>query len=304
MATGQGNSPSLEYWKSGLDALKSLGCPFIAIYGAEPLADFEKLPEFVEHATQLGIQMTLITTTLVDNWRRKLATLHQHGLRSLTASYDICSQDSYIMAKSNRALKALDYFRTFPDVDNVAIVITLTRQNYQFLYDTAKTMTALGIWTFFDIYHPDRGQLHSKAKGASQDLLFTPDDIPLLIHELQRLRNDWDHLMVHASDSFLRYLCENPTSILDFSWHCTDHACFPSWITVNCDGIVYPCDDFQHPAIGVPFPEIASAWPLLPSIWKKMTKAHCPGCLWNTHLDAHFIKEGAEDIKNYVHQKA
>ena len=61
MATGQRNLRSSHFWKVGLQNLKELGCPFIAIYGAEPLSDFEKLPMFVEDATKLNISSTLIT---------------------------------------------------------------------------------------------------------------------------------------------------------------------------------------------------------------------------------------------------
>ena len=47
MATGQPNMLTLAECRTAIDTLKSLGCGFIAFYGAEPLCDFDKLPETV-----------------------------------------------------------------------------------------------------------------------------------------------------------------------------------------------------------------------------------------------------------------
>ena len=45
MANGRSNDLSIDQWKKGFDNLKQLGCGFAAFYGAEPLADFNKLGE-------------------------------------------------------------------------------------------------------------------------------------------------------------------------------------------------------------------------------------------------------------------
>lgn len=300
MATGLPNSRSLRFWKRGLDQLKQLGCPFIAIYGAEPLADFEKLPEFVHHSSNIGLDMTVIT---ILHDEEKLRILYENGLRSLTTSYDIIPLDKWSKIKSDRAIKLLEAFRSFGPVDNVAVVVTLTRQNYKYLYDTTKQMTDQGIWLFFDIIHPDRGQIGSKAKGCNADLLFREEDIPSLISELSRILKHRDELMVHASKSFFESIVQDPELAVYYLWNCADYDCFPSWVTVNCDGLVYPCDDFQPRVLGIPFDKLAEKWSKLPELWKRKTQRNCPGCFWNTHLDAHHIKQGREDITGYVHRK-
>jgi MoaA/NifB/PqqE/SkfB family radical SAM enzyme len=78
-------------WKKGLYNLKelSLGEPFFtAVYGAEPLLDFDYLPEYFEYITQLGFYHTLITNCLAPDIKFKLEELVKFGLNSLTVSFD------------------------------------------------------------------------------------------------------------------------------------------------------------------------------------------------------------------------
>ena len=166
MVTGEQNTPDVYYWMRGLDTLKSLNCKFIAIYGAEPLSDFAKLPAFVHYANHLGIDMTVITSGCAVDTLEKLTELYTAGLRSLTTSYDIVDLDLSSKAKSSKALELLEFFRSLGPVDNVAVVVTLTKKNYKLLYNVMEEMTARKIWTFFDIIHPDRGQPGSKVRGS------------------------------------------------------------------------------------------------------------------------------------------
>jgi len=54
MRTGYQNTPTSHDWRVGLENLKELGCQFIAIYGAEPLSDFSKLPEHLDGRINYG----------------------------------------------------------------------------------------------------------------------------------------------------------------------------------------------------------------------------------------------------------
>jgi MoaA/NifB/PqqE/SkfB family radical SAM enzyme len=283
--------------------LKKLNCVFLAIYGAEPLEDFEKLPGFVKYAKKLDFDMTLITSGHSSNVYAKLKKLYDSGLRSLTTSYDIVELDKSSKIKSNIAFELLNYFGKLGPVDNLAIVITLTKQNYKLLYKTACEMTSRGIWTFFDIIHPDRGQPGSKSRGKDSSLLFTKEDLPKLVEQLELMREAKNRLMIHASSKFFDFLISNPHTLLSYDWNCADYNYFPSWVTVNCDGLVYPCDDFQIASMGIPITQLYEKWNEIEFLWKEKTKTLCPGCCWNTHIDAHHIKEGLVRITEYVHRK-
>jgi MoaA/NifB/PqqE/SkfB family radical SAM enzyme len=303
MKTGKYNSQSSSYWRVGLENLKQLNVPFIAIYGAEPLYDFEKLPKFISDATDLQIESTVITSGLVSDWQYKLDKLYDVGLRSLTTSYDITTQDASGCAKTAVALKRLDFFRRGGrSIHNVAVVVTLTRQNFMQLPETIRKMSDCEIWTFFDIIHPDRGQVGSKTRGKDEALLFQHDDIPQLISvlkEVQTLKHAGYE--VHCSEAFLEFMITHSEVIENFTWNCADYDCFPSWVTVDCDGMVYPCDDFQPPELGVPVDKLASRYAHLKKLWQASVKRYCPGCCWNTHVDAHFIKSSVAPITGYIH---
>jgi MoaA/NifB/PqqE/SkfB family radical SAM enzyme len=302
MVTGMKNSQSSYFWRKGLDNLKKLDCKFIAIYGAEPLADYEKLPNFVEYARYLGMDITLITSGCAPHTNIKLRQLYDVGLRSLTTSYDIIDLDPSSAAKSKKALDLLKYFRKLGPVDNVAVVVTLTKKNYKQLYNTMVEMTAQNIWTFFDLIHPDRNQPGSKSKGSDPELLFAKEDLPELVEELKRIREAKGKLMIHASSTFLEHLINHPDLLLKYDWNCAKDKCFPSWVTVDCTGLVYACDDFQEPGTGIPLDKLYEKWPEAQEIWKKSVVDNCPGCAWNTHLDAHNIKNGLVKLTEYVHK--
>jgi hypothetical protein len=47
--------------------------------------------------------------------------------------------------------------------------------------------------------------------------------------------------------------------------------------------------------------ELADRWDEFATYWKDVVDRGCPGCLWNTHIDAHFIKQGHVPFSDYVH---
>jgi MoaA/NifB/PqqE/SkfB family radical SAM enzyme len=311
MVDGRRNSCSIEEWKAGFTELKKLGCSLVAIYGAEPLHDFDKLPETIQFAEELGIHTTVITSGVVSHLNEKLKTLYEHGLRSITASYDAVSQDLSSQKKSLKAREVVNTFRSFGPVRDAAIVVTLTRQNYSSLPLIIETMSEKNIWTFFDLIHPDRGQPGSKVKNTDLNLLFMPEDMVSLCNVLQTVKGMKSKgLLCHTSTTFLEtvkiagaFWLQNPSyPHAPYMWNCSDYDCFPSWITVDCNGTVYPCDDFQPKDISIiKVWEIAELWNRFCKIWKPVVKERCPGCLWNTHIDAHLIKRGLLPLTDYIH---
>jgi MoaA/NifB/PqqE/SkfB family radical SAM enzyme len=311
MADGRRNTVSLQDWQRGLVQLQNLGCSFLAFYGAEPLADFDKLPEVIFAAEYVGMHTTVITSGFVSDLYEKLETLYEHGLRSITTSYDDISQDVSSQKKTSKALEVIKTFRSFGPVRDSAVVVTLTRENFRRLPDIILEMTAKKIWTFFDIIHPDRGQPGSKVKDTDYDLLFRTEDYVPLVETLKRVAFlKANGYLCHTSNQFIEtmkivgayMLRGNYPPDHAYIWHCSDYAHFPSWVTVDCDGTVYPCDDFQpKDQTMIKVWEIYQSWAKFCSLWKDVVDKQCPGCLWNTHIDCHLVKTGVIPLTNYVH---
>jgi MoaA/NifB/PqqE/SkfB family radical SAM enzyme len=292
----------------GLDQLKQLGCGFIAFYGAEPLFDFEGLPEAVGAAEELGIHTTVITSGVVNNFFGKLDALYEHGAKSLSMSYDIIPTDSSTVRKMSMALEGLLYFQKKGSIRDVAAICTLTAKNAKHLPETIKYMTDRGIWTFFDIIHPDRGQFGSKCKnydGIDELLFNSPEKERLLLNTLEQVRSlkESGHLC-HTSTQFIDFLLAYPNTISKYGWNCGKEVNFPAWVTVDVDGRVLPCDDFNSLFAGTIYVwEIAEKWDEFSDLWKSIVKNECYGCIWNTHYDAHMIKYGLLPFSDYVHTK-
>jgi len=307
MVDNRKNTPTLQNWFDGFKNLKSLGCSFAAFYGAEPLEEFEKLPDVINFAELNNIHTTVITSGIVDDLDKKLKILYNHGLRSITTSYDYVSTDSSSTLKTSKALEVINSFRSIGPVRDVAVVMTLTRANFRYLPDVIKVMSKENIWTFFDIIHPSRNQPGTKVKDTNKDLLFLKEDFPDLIqilNEVAIMKNSGDFLC-HASKYFIGYLRSALISKIDYFkfWNCAHNSLlFPSWVTVDCDGTVKPCDDFFDPNQKIiKIWELYDNWYIFQDIWSKIVSSKCPGCLWNTHLDSHFIKEGSLPITDYIH---
>jgi sulfatase maturation enzyme AslB (radical SAM superfamily) len=307
MADGRDNTLTLKQWKEGIDNLKELGCGFIAFYGAEPLLEFSGLPQVIEYAEIKGIHTTVITTGLVPDFERKLDYLYGHGLRSLSMSYDIVPLDKSSERKMFNTLNQLACWNTRSGIRDSAAIVTLTRTNYTKLVKTAKALSMFDIWTFFDFIHWDRGQPGSKCRNFDgiEDLKFKRNNLRSVVDEiacLHRYKSDRYKLKIHTSKPFLKMIQDDPELLIRYDWNCADHEVFPSWVTVDCDGLVYPCDDFQPRVVKRPYIyELAENWFIFESYWRKFVKEHCPGCLWNTHIDAHFIKAGELPFSDYVH---
>jgi hypothetical protein len=65
-----------------------------------------------------------------------------------------------------------------------------------------------------------------------------------------------------------------------------------------------PCDDFNiRKVCPIKVHRLADNWTIFKHFWKAQIQSKCPGCLWNTHIDAHLIKEGSLPFSDYVHTK-
>ena len=307
MATGQGNSRSVEDWKRGILQLKKLECKFIAFYGAEPLYDFDKLPEVVGFAESEGIDTTVISSGVVDNFYDKLSVLHSKGARSLSMSYDVVPIGEGSRIKSQRALAGLSYFQNLGCRD-VAAIATLTKKNHKHIFDAIKMLSSAGIWFFFDLIHPDLGHPGSKCKLTedAKKLLFEHEDVVFLINTLKKVvKMKSEGYLCHTTENFVKTLISlyNRHGSL-YSWCCADYEEFPSWVTINPDGSVFPCDDFQPPTDKTfDMLTIAEDWEEFSDTFRKLIHKYRCTCCWNTHIDAHGVKTGQLQLGDYVHGK-
>lgn len=120
--------------------------------------------------------------------------------------------------------------------------------------------------------------------------------------------------LVHVSEIFINRIFDliadinrgtiKPEYVYN-TWHCTTREdLFPSWVTVDCDGRVYCCDDFQMRERHKFFLDtLAENFDNFSWNMKAQATRNCPGCLWNTHLDAHHIKDALVPFSDYVHTK-
>lgn len=298
MVTGETNSKPLQYWKNTAEQLKKLNCRFAAFYGAEPLSDkedLEKLAYTIEYFQQCGIDTTVITSGVVSSFRDKLKFLHEHGLRSLTMSYDILPLDRSSERKSAQAIADLLWFRSL-GVRDVAAVTTLTKWNYHLLPESIATLSHLGIWTFFDLIHDDRGQEGSKCRHTdiTEKLLFNDYHYKALGDVLKKVAQmKKAGFLCNTSLPFIDLLEENDFQhIKRYDWNCARCAEFPGWVSIDCDGNVYPCDDFHCKDVYFMSDRIYDEFDVFADTYKSLVIEKCPGCLWNTHIDANAIKGG------------
>jgi len=303
---------SIEKWKEGIDNLKRLKCRFMAIYGAEPLFDFEGLPEFIKYATEQGILTTVITNGTIPDSKEKIRKLYDNGLRSLTVSYDgeDIDYDLSVGLKAKKGLELALWFRdNFQDLRDTALIMTATTKNFFKLPRIIKAVAEKNLWVFFDFIHNDRGQYGTKCRDSeiTRGLMFSQKDIPLIrttIKELMELKRNG--YFVHTSWDFLNMIYKNPFILLRYAWHCALSEEFPAWLSIDCNGEVYACDDFQVKNRKKVFYvwEIADRYEEFAEYWKNRTLVQCPGCVWNTHIDANLIKEGVLNFDEYVHKNS
>jgi MoaA/NifB/PqqE/SkfB family radical SAM enzyme len=297
----------------GARRLSALGCKFFAIYGSSPLwkDEFLGLPEFIKAAHDAGVMTTIITDGIDKASKEKLTILYEHGLRSLTCSYDADPDkdvhvDKMTRLKSGKGLELIRWFKDeFEDLRDVEVVSTVTKKNWRNVLEVIPGLSQEGIWFSFDFIHPDRGNPGTKCKGDAAGLMFEPGDEDLVVEfasgMLNMVRNDPDAL-IHQSEDYLEALANDPTIITKLQWKCTGPT-FPSWLTIDADGTVLPCDDFWTDRS---FKVWALDEPMLAE-FKKLYEAEvttkCSGCAWSTHWDAvHINENGFAGFDHYVHK--
>ena len=300
-----------ELWKRGIKNLYNHGNGFSAVYGAEPLMDMEYLPDFFYESNKLGMLHTLITNCSVPDTKERLTECQKGGLNSLTVSFDGSeneNQDKSSQIKSDNAIGILDWFKSNYPMRDASVVFTLTKPNIYKILDWVPAFAEMGTYVFFDLIHNDIGNPGTKCRNYKgiEELLFTDEDKPMLIEfalKLKEMKKDPKlKPFIHQSDSFLDVLIYKTDWYIKKEWNCAKDEVFPSWLTIDYNGIVRVCDDFHLDDV-----EQQYFWDLdydkLKAQWTELTLTHCNGCFWNTHFDANMIKAGKESFFNYVNNQ-
>lgn len=292
------NTMTESEWDRGFSNLAELGCEFVAIYGAEPLLEFEKLPEAVSSIRNQGMDCTLITNCMTPNVREKLTVLNAYGLDSLTASYDPVPYDLSSKAKSDRSIATLEWFKSLFEPRDVAAVVTVTEQSLDHLAATAEYLSDKGIWMFCDLMHWDKGNPGTKCSGARNATIpHTYQKVVSVYEKLIKMKGEG--FLVHANEAVLDVLKDD---YLGYNWMCTNDECFPSWVTIDPNGNVHPCDDLKFVGVNVfNVQNLQDHWEQFARTARSLVRTRCKGCAWCTHIQAAAIKSGKMDVNDYVH---
>ncbi len=288
-------------WGLVPEVLSELEIPFAAIYGAEPTLRMEALCKFIKGCTEYDIATTIITnmTTITNT---KLLMLKDVGLNSITMSYDGNSiKDKDIDRKSEDALNNVNKLKEY--FDDIELIYTVTRENMAELPKVIREASNEGIYTSFDVVHPDRGQEGSKCKDSYATPLITPFEWKKFRNVLEILikAKTNNNIKLHNSLNFLKYLKSNLKTSLNFQWRCEP----ASWITIDQDGTVFGCDDYQPEKMRNKFHILEYGlkwdWDKFVDYYRKIF--NCPGCIWSTHWMASewYQQDGKSWIKELIH---
>lgn len=280
----------LPKWQRGMDNLKSIGCQFLAIYGAEPLTRMKALPELIAYQRSIGLYQTVITAL---NAPKHIKRLVDAGLDSLTVSYDIKTSDEDRATKMDNGACLLDTLSHIPDR---ACVVTLSSENEEHFISAAREVLGKGYWLLFDVMHPGMEGDHAKlSKCTGSGMEPSVEGVRRICGQLIKWKRDG--LRVHASEPYLSYLAQHYNGDVRKTWHCGDHAAL-GWITIDHNGDIFPCDDWQ-----VPYPD-GKIWDDINwdhfYDWRMEAVKPCAGCSWNTHWDAVVLTE-RDEVGTYIH---
>ena len=314
MVTNESVEKDWNRWAQGFRRLKTLGCDFAAVYGAEPLLDMKYLPEAFKLMEDLGMLNTLITSCVAPDVRGKLDLLYQNGLRSLTVSFDGEEGNvSHSKKKSESGLDHLLWFKKNYELRDAAVVFTVTKKNVDQVLDWIPRFAEQDIHVFMDWIHDDKGNPGTKCRNfpGIEKLMFSHDDKQTLVDFGEKLleleRDTKTGPYVHQSEHYIGMLINTPEVIINRSWNCAFSKVFPSWVTIENTGDVRVCDDFH---LGAKVVEQIKFWELTPmeydklaDRWRKIVQKSCKGCAWATHIDANLIKSGLVTFGDYVNNK-
>jgi MoaA/NifB/PqqE/SkfB family radical SAM enzyme len=261
---------SLDLWDKGLDQLKKLNCNFLAIYGAEPLYEFDRLLQFLELVNNKNIAYTIITNLTLLN-KLKLNKLKKVGLNSITFSIDTLNSNNK-NSRDNYAIKWIDILiDNFKDVEGS---MTITSKNKYEVENIIKFLTSKNVWFSFDFYHYDKGHYNTKVTKLNKNFVLTTIDIMSIIDIIidLKIKGYKIHQTIEALIVMKKHLI--------YDWKCS----YPYFVSINADGSMLVCDDCGGENVEkIKVYELYDKWNEFVTAWKK-DNLKCNGCMWSTHI--------------------
>lgn len=281
-------------WRQAMRNLKSLGCEFVPIYGAEPLYALERLCVVLDEMRKIGLKNSVITNGILITEDVKKRLLDS-GLDSITLSVDSLTGDGldpYSKAKSERGIQLV--LNDFKDLRDREISVTVTKKNIRELPSMVEFFSSNGVWVSLDVIHYSKGQEGSKCvRQTFPELDLTEEDMPLIRDIFQQLiEMKKKGYLLHPSLKVLEMWLD-PKYPIRREWICNYERV--SWITVDCDEVIvdgkkegcsiFGCDDYQPEKLRGKYP-LSSLTPEKFKEFKKEWVAifNCPGCFWSTHV--------------------
>jgi len=296
---------SIEEWATGLDNLRSLGCDWIAVYGAEPMIDVSRLTSFVRLVSARGIGMTVITNGVLakdSDWVK----LAEAGLDSVTMSYDGDDEqsvgDGYARSKGIVAKRKMLHLKELGLFRDLQLTMTLTKQNLQNLVPLIEWATPKGIWVSFDFLHWKRDDV-SDSKCPDKSVLvgqtLDATDYDRVVELVKRLRVlKADGALLFQNDAVFDRIEYRYDDLVGLSWKCG----IPALVSVDCDGTMRCCDDMKmHETWNVKDLTV-ERWNSFVDAWKR-SERQCKGCFWTTHMMSVDMLQSDTALDYFAHRE-
>jgi len=292
-----------EQWIKIFDKLTSfLGCPFYAIYGAEPLM-YSGIFHVLRYLNSQKHRMayTIITNaTLLD---RLALNLIEENLQSITVSLDSLEDlglDKSEDVKGAFAKKALSWAleNRIPDIQATA---TVHRKNIREIPELVRRLTERGIWFSFDFIHNNKGDAAKElSKVGKPDAAFDFDEekdvevVQDFLRDMLELKKSG--AKIYQPEAWFEFLLTDPVKyVIRREWFCWE----PSWVTIDADGQVLICDDYLKPS-GISAIELPERWDEF-AAFKAAEVPKCRGCIWCTHWLSDFQLKDERGIAEISH---
>jgi hypothetical protein len=170
----------------------------------------------------------------------------------------------------------------------------------------------MGIWWSADLIHDNkvgRGEglgydpRYSKVSNPHADYAFVHEDVSslgLFLCELVDMKGEG--FKIYQSYSWLEFLLGAIESrAIRREWRCSD---YPSWLTIDADGMMLVCDDFQAkaPIYAADLPDKFDEFVQFRE--GQLSGEGCRGCAWSTHWMAYNQLDSEVGIHQVTHGRA
>ena len=288
----------------GIDALKELGCQFIAIYGGEPMLSPLLIP-MIKYLKKVEIANTIITNGSL--WRTEdTPLLLGFGMESVTVSMDSLvpldgdtKYDSQRRADAMRVMDdlepyAIDFARIGRNLDR-EVSVTITPRNLDHIVELTEFWTDRGVWVSYDFVHVGNHPGTKRARATFPKWNGSIEErgkVHQIAAAIKKIGKKTDR--IHTADSVLNLWSKMYDQM---TWHCSN----PAWVSVDCDGSMLPCDDLEDERVAdIKVWQLKTKWTTFHERWIKAV-AKCPGCFWSTHIMSEEMVGTPEGRERFLH---